>query len=330
VMLRPPPREDRDLLVAALSSWCVALDNLSGLNPQLSDCLCRISTGGGMASRKLYTDGDEVLVEIQRPLIANGIDDIAGRPDLADRCMHLLLPPLTSRRTEAAIARDFTHDAPHIFAALLDALVLAVRGHGAIHLQRPPRMADFATWAAAGLPALGFTSAEFLSAYTSNRDSLAEMAIEASPVASALVAFMDARDTWTGSSADLLGRLADANQTAANSPAWPRSAKGLLGTLRRLAPALRSRGITATPRKTEIRNVIDVCKGGKNAPDAPDLPAARVSAGASGACWRVDAPDLPAETPVSGASGASGASKPALHNPPDKAGRPCTTVEGEL
>lgn len=283
VMLRPPPREDRDLQVAAVSSWCVALDNLSGLNPLLSDCLCRLSTGGGFAGRKLYSDCDETLLEIQRPLIVNGIDDIASRPDLADRCLHLLLPQLTTRGTEAEIERAFQADAPAIFAALLDGLVLATRNHAAIRLDKPPRMADFAVWAAAGLPALGFTADEFMTAYTRNREHLAEMALEASPVASALVQFMATRDNWTGSSVELLDRLADTSPGATASQAWPRSAKGLLGALRRVAPALRAAGITVVQRKTESRNVVDVCKGRKDVPDVPDVPARPFMAGASGA-----------------------------------------------
>ena len=35
--LRTPPREERDLLIAANNSWVVAYDNLSGIPPWLSD-----------------------------------------------------------------------------------------------------------------------------------------------------------------------------------------------------------------------------------------------------------------------------------------------------
>ncbi len=321
VMLRPPPREDRDLQVAAVSSWCVAMDNLSGVNPQLSDCLCRVSTGGGFAARKLYSDTDETLIEVQRPVIINGIDDIASRPDLADRCLHLMLPPLVSRRTEADIERDFLKDAPAIFAALLDGLVLAVRDHAAVRLDKPPRMADFATWAVAGLPALGFTADNFLTAYSRNRDHLSELAIDASPVASALVMFMATRATWTGSSADLLGRLADASPGAANSQAWPRSAKGLLGALRRVAPALRAAGLTVDHGRTELARTVTVCKSGKQASDVSDVSgsqqAQRFEAEPQSVRMRQpmlqEVSDVSAETRVADASDASDASKPALH-----------------
>ena len=247
-------------MVASLSSWVVALDNLSGLTTALSDSLCRIATGGGLAERKHYTNDEEILIEVQRPLIANGIDDIANRPDLADRCLHMVLPPLTARRTEREVEAGFRSDVPAIFAALLDGLAMATKNHARVRLDKLPRMADFATWAAAGLPALGFTADEFVTAYTRNRDNLSEMALEASPVASALLTFMSARDTWTGSSSDLLGRLADVNPGAAGSQAWPRSAKGLMGGLRRVAPALRAAGITVEHNRTEYARTVTVCK----------------------------------------------------------------------
>lgn len=321
VMLRPPPREDRDLQVAAISSWCVALDNLSGINPQLSDCLCRVSTGGGFAARKLYSDADETLIEVQRPVIINGIDDIASRPDLADRCLHLLLPPLVSRMTEADVERGFQADAPAVFAALLDGLAMATKDHATVNLDKPPRMADFAVWAVAGLPALGFTKDDFLTAYTTNRDHLAELAIDASPVASALVTFMATRDTWTGSSADLLGRLADSNPGAASSQAWPRSAKGLMGALRRVAPALRSAGLTVEHGRTELARTVTVCKSGKQASDVSDASesqqAQRFEAEPQSVRMRQpmrqDVSDVSAETRANDASDASDTLKPALH-----------------
>lgn len=321
VMLRPPPREDRDLQVAAISSWTVALDNLSGLNPQLSDCLCRIATGGGFAARKLFTDADETLLEIQRPVIINGIDDIASRPDLADRCLHLLLPPLKSRQTESEMNRGFQDDAPAIFAAMLDGLALAIKDHAHVRLDKLPRMADFATWAAAGVPALGFTADEFVTAYTRNRDHLADLAVEASPVASALVAFMLVHKTWTGSSTELLGRLADVNPGAAGSQAWPRSAKGLMGALRRVAPALRAAGITVEHGRTEYARTVTVCKARLEVSDVSDVSGSqqeqRFEAEPQSVRMRQpkrqDASDVSAETRVPDASDASDTLKPTLH-----------------
>src|SRR5262249_53949354 len=71
VPLRAAPRDERDLMIASTNGWLIALDNLSGLPQWLSDCLCRLATGGGFATRELYTDGEEVLFRAQRPVVLN-------------------------------------------------------------------------------------------------------------------------------------------------------------------------------------------------------------------------------------------------------------------
>lgn len=45
--LRTTPRSEHDLFIAADNAHVVALDNISSLQPWLSDALCRLSTGGG-------------------------------------------------------------------------------------------------------------------------------------------------------------------------------------------------------------------------------------------------------------------------------------------
>ena len=101
--LRTAPLDERDLMIAARNGWIIALDNLSGLSSWLSDALCRIATGGGVSTRELYSDTDEVLIDVQRPIILNGIDDIATRQDLIDRSIIINLEPIpeNKRKPEA-------------------------------------------------------------------------------------------------------------------------------------------------------------------------------------------------------------------------------------
>ena len=64
----------------------------------MSDALCRLSTGGGLSSRGLYTNSDEVILDATRPIILNGIEDIATRPDLADRSLVINLPRIPKHK----------------------------------------------------------------------------------------------------------------------------------------------------------------------------------------------------------------------------------------
>jgi hypothetical protein len=105
VTSRSLPRSERDLAISANKVWVLSFDNLSGLKASLSDAFCRISTGGGLATRTLFTDDSEKTFRLNRPLILNGISDIATRHDLADRSLIVTLPPIPEdkRRTEREI-----------------------------------------------------------------------------------------------------------------------------------------------------------------------------------------------------------------------------------
>ena len=72
--LRSAPRNEQDLFIAARNAHVLAFDNLSAVPPWLSDALCRISTGGGFATRELYTNDEEYVINVARPIVMNGID----------------------------------------------------------------------------------------------------------------------------------------------------------------------------------------------------------------------------------------------------------------
>ena len=67
--LRAEPKEERDLMIAGTNGWCVAIDNISYLQPWLSDALCRLATGGGFSTRQLYSDDEEKIFAAMRPTI---------------------------------------------------------------------------------------------------------------------------------------------------------------------------------------------------------------------------------------------------------------------
>jgi len=58
--LRAPPDTTRDLYVAAINGHVITLDNVTSLTADVSDALCRLSTGGGFSTRSLYTNAQGV------------------------------------------------------------------------------------------------------------------------------------------------------------------------------------------------------------------------------------------------------------------------------
>jgi len=244
--LRALPREDRDLFIAANNGHVLGFDNASGIPPWISDTLCRLATGGGFSVRQLYTDDSEMLFDAMRPAILNGIEDVATRPDLADRAILLTLEsiPEADRRSERELWAAFDRERPRILGALLDAVAYGLKRLPHVRLDRLPRMADFAVWIAACETAL-WKAGTFADAYESNREAAVATTIEADPVASALLALMDTRDTcWAGTATELLGVLAvHVPETQRRGKGWPAQPNLLTGRLRRMAPAMRKIGI---------------------------------------------------------------------------------------
>ena len=253
--VRAAPRNERDLMIATSNAWCLAFDNLSGLSPWLSDALCRVATGGGYGTRALYTNRDELLINGQRPIMLNGIDDLMTRGDLLDRAIVIELPhiPAHKRQDEQQLWTAFEAARPYILGALLDTTRYALRHLDTVKLETLPRMADFARWSCAAAPACGWsistdhgvaTGAEaFLHAYGTNQQSANELALE-SDIAQAIRELIDRAGTWRGTHGQLLDILnATAGKTSARSHDWPRSPRKLSDILKRLTPNLRAIGI---------------------------------------------------------------------------------------
>jgi len=253
--LRSEPKEPRDLMIAANASWIIALDNLSSLPAWLSDALCRLSTGGGFATRELYSDAEETIFDAQRPVLLTGIEDLATRGDLLERSILLTLPaiPEDRRRTERALWTQIEAVRPRILGALLTALSGALRELPSVRLDGYPRMADYAEWAVAAERALHWPAGSFLDAYDDNRSAANDTALEASPLVPFVRQFVEAKGEWTGTASALLTELRELAGDAAKSKEWPGNARGLSGRLRRLAPNLRAAGIVVEWEREEGR-----------------------------------------------------------------------------
>jgi hypothetical protein len=254
--LRALPREDRDLFIAATNGYVLTFDNVSNIPPWISDTLCRLATGGGFAVRQLYTDQDEVLFDVTRPVILNGIEDVVTRPDLADRSLFAMLAPIPEerRRPVAELWTAFEPERSGILGALLDAVAEGLRRLPGIKLAKLPRMADFALWVTACETAL-WPAGTFEAAYRHNRDGAVEDVIDADPVAAAVRTLMSKRTMWTGTASDLLDALAmETSEWIIKTRTWPASPRALSSRLRRAATFLRKIGVTISfGREGQVR-----------------------------------------------------------------------------
>lgn len=242
---RSAPRDERDLAIATANGWIVSLDNLSKLADWQSDALARLATGAGFATRQLFSDSDEFLVYVSRPIILNGIGSLATRSDLLDRSVVVDLPRISdgARRSEAEFWAGFERDHPRLLGALLDAVSAAWAGEDQVKLDRPPRMADATRWIMAAEGALRWPRGSFLAAYTRNRSSAHELALDAASIVPAL-RLVAGSGTWTGTAAQLLSALGSkVTEDVTRGRDWPSTSNTLGNQLRRLAPDLRATGM---------------------------------------------------------------------------------------
>ena len=196
----------------------------------MSDCLCRLATGGGLRLRKLFKDSDEVHFHGARPVAVEGITDIVTRPDLQDRAIICQLENLPEYKTELELDSAFEHQRPGIFGALLD---MMVRGLEMLPVTRAislPRMADFAKWA------IACGCEQFETAYANNRANAIAVMLSHDPVAKAVRALMkNWKKPWTGIMEDLLDIVGPTTGI--------KSTKKLSDELWRIASPLRTVGV---------------------------------------------------------------------------------------
>jgi hypothetical protein len=228
----------------------------------MSDRLCRLSTGGGYATRGLYTNDQRRVFDVQRLVIVNGIEEFVRRGDLADRGIFLHLAPIepTNRLTESEFWESFDLDYPMILGGVLDAVVGGLRELPSVTLKKLPRMAEFATFGEAVGGSLGWPAGAFLTAYVYNRLDAATSTFEDSLVARALLRLVGpVAQQWAGNAADLQIALTKiVGKKNAASASWPKTCYRLGNELRRVAPQLRMYGLSVTFERTRKGRFITV------------------------------------------------------------------------
>lgn len=263
-ILRSTPKDERDLAIAAKNSWILGFDNVSNIPDWLSDAICRLSTGAGFTTRKLYSDSEEEIFNFKRPCTLNGITEFGSRHDLIDRALILTLPeiPERKRKQEKQFWAKFEESKARILGAFLDAVVVGLQRRDRIELEGLPRMADFAHWIVSCEPALPWAEGEFMANYVENRKEAIETAIANDPVCEAIKEFIRIEKVWQGTATDLLEELeyivgkSKVGERVIKSRAWPQNSRALSARLKRSIDFLRAVGVDITHGRADGRKVI--------------------------------------------------------------------------
>ena len=262
VNLRGAPKTVEDVYVSAGCNRLVSYENLSHLSAVMQDAFCTLATGGGHAGRKFYTNDEEAIIDVKRPIICNSIPSVLTRQDATDRSITLELPRLEYLE-ESEINAAWDSAKPDIFSGLLDLFVKTLAIMPKVILVNPPRMADFTRLGEAMTQALGKTPGTFDRLYKANRAEGISRALEASPIAVAIREMVENHNgmpdavVFEGTMKALLETL---DKFKKESHAWPKSPRGLGDILRRQQPALASLGIDIEISKPGKHGVMVVIK----------------------------------------------------------------------
>ncbi|RYD50553.1 MAG: hypothetical protein EOP52_13860 [Sphingobacteriales bacterium] len=184
--------DDRDLMVTAEGNWLLNFDNLSSIRRDLSDALCRLATGGGFMTRKLYSDSDRQIFRSTRPMIMNGITAYATNADLRDRAVFVHLPALAEdkRLTERALEEAFEAMRPRLLGAILDIISAAIRFRPGTVAPTSLRMTDCAHWIQAAERSLDIPAGALVSAIKASQTDKADEFSAMDEVYQQLLAFL--------------------------------------------------------------------------------------------------------------------------------------------
>lgn len=252
VPLRGAPKKGaEDIYIAAANAHVVSFENLSHLNGEQQDALCILATGGGYATRQLYTNGGEHVIQAKRPVMLNGINAVATAPDLIERTINIELPTIKAgkRQDEQSLEAAWEKDYPAIFAGLLALFAEALELLPSVQIPEgmEKRMIDFQRLGEAIAMALGSKAGDFSHQLDSMHGEATMRGLESYGIATG-VQMLAARPLPTPWEGTYLQMLQELNRTQEiDRSNWPRSPRHLASQLKRIAPGLRRLGIRIEP-----------------------------------------------------------------------------------
>lgn len=148
--------------------------------PWLATEVCIASTGGGSTKRKLYSDEDDVIWDLQLTQGFNGINMVLNEPDVLRRSLLFELESIEEENKveQQVIIQRATELKPYLLGYILITVSKAMSIKDTLELKKKPGLADFVMWGEAISRAMGYPEMEFVEAYRRNIDRQNEEVIE--------------------------------------------------------------------------------------------------------------------------------------------------------
>ena len=256
--------KDTGELARQMNRFCLLhFDNIDNkeISSELSNALCRITSGEAFVKRALFTDDKDVVYKGQRPIIMNGIGNLVEKEDILDRSIIISMRriPEDKRKTEAYIFSRFKEMKPYLLDKIFITLSKALAIYPAIHLKSSHRLADFEELGFAIAEALdGYSGKEWLEAYDRVVKRQVESAFEENPTAQIAKFLVDRSKfhIWEGTATNMhtfqfseddgykLDKIdREIIRSIKEHPKWPKTPSALGVQLNQAESVLRSLGI---------------------------------------------------------------------------------------
>ncbi len=158
-----------DLILQLSNRYLSSFDNVSYMDPKISDVTCRAITGSNNERRKLYTDNDETILSFRSKIVLNGIIPTLDYPDLQTRLISYERETIDESNliTEKEFQERLNELLPNVLGLIFKTLAKALKKYPELKdtIKPKTRMTDFEIWGEIISRCLGNTQNKFLKEY---------------------------------------------------------------------------------------------------------------------------------------------------------------------
>jgi len=227
-------------------------DNISYIDHEISDELCKIVTGHAYNKRELYTDDGEVILAVKGKILLNGVTPNIEYPDLMDRSIFYesVFIPEHQRLTEEEFNKKINELTPYVLDQVFTSLSFVLKNIESIkpEIKLKKRMADFTVFGECISRSLGYEKNSFLEAYDNNLTSNSLRAYESWPIINILLEIIrDYNKDFEISIDDLFKKCKSiafekSIDTKSQFSKFPKNESGLSAQITRLNDSFRNSG----------------------------------------------------------------------------------------
>ena len=247
----------------ALHRYVTQFDNAVTISKEISNLICRFSTGYSSTEKQLYTNYNEVGRTFKTLVVISGVEPVGTETDFLDRTINIGLDIIKGRTGPVELMASFEKDKPEILGGIFDVHHKAL---GIIEQVNPKipdaiRMVEFAKWGYAIAEALDIGGEEFIRIYMNKITEKDKEAVENNPVGNVLLQYMEElpTDKLIGTAKQLLERM-DKFMTNREIVVddWPTVPRTFSSKLNKVTTNLMTLGIECNKKTTNGNKFITV------------------------------------------------------------------------